>query len=73
MQIVSICKIQFVVLISCFAAFTNWQFIHGRDLWVQGQAGFIAKRKQQRRTRQADAFLLRPSVPRFDHLVSVRA
>jgi hypothetical protein len=34
---------------------------------VQGQAGFIAKRKQQRRTRQADAFLFRPSVPRFDH------
>jgi hypothetical protein len=33
----------------------------------------IAKRKQQRRPRQADAFLFRPSVPRFDHLVSVRA
>jgi hypothetical protein len=40
---------------------------------VHGQAGFIAKRKQQRRPRQADAFLFRPSVPRFDHLVSVRA
>jgi hypothetical protein len=34
---------------------------------------FIAKRKQQRRTRQADAFMFRPSVPRFDHLVSLRA
>jgi hypothetical protein len=43
-----------------------------RDLRLQGQAGFIPKRKQQRRTRQADAFLFRPSVPRFDHLISVR-
>jgi hypothetical protein len=33
---------------------------------VQGQAGFIAKRKQQRRPRQADAFLFRPSVSRFN-------
>jgi hypothetical protein len=38
-----------------------------RDLRMQGQDGFIAKRKQQRRPRlQADAFLFRPSVPRFD-------
>jgi hypothetical protein len=60
---------------------TRWLSMHivnawrnTRDLRVHGQAGFIiAKRKQQRRTRQADAFLFRPSVPRFDHLVSVRA
>jgi hypothetical protein len=43
------------------------------NLQVQGQVGFVAKRKQQRRPRQADAFLFRPSVPRFDHLVSARA
>jgi hypothetical protein len=54
-----------------FDAYCEWR--NTRDLRVQGQAGFIAKRKQQRRTRQADAFLFRPSVPRFDHLVSVRA
>jgi hypothetical protein len=54
-----------------FDAYCEWR--NTRDLRVQGQAGFIAKLKQQRRTRQADAFLFRPSVPRFDHLVSVRA
>jgi hypothetical protein len=54
-----------------FDAYCEWR--NTRDLRVHGQAGFIAKRKQQRRTRQADAFLFRPSVPRFDHLVSVRA
>jgi hypothetical protein len=52
-------------------AYYEWR--NTRDLRVQGQAGFIAKRKQQRRPRQADAFLVRSSVPRFDHLVSVRA
>jgi hypothetical protein len=55
-----------------FDAYCEWRS-NTRDLRVQGQAGFIAKRKQQRRTRQADAFLFRPSVPRFDHLVSARA
>jgi hypothetical protein len=30
---------------------------YSRFARVQGQAGFIAKRKQQRRPRQADAFL----------------
>jgi hypothetical protein len=54
-----------------FDAYCEWR--NTRDLRVQGQAGFIAKRKQQRRPRHADAFLFRPSVPRFDHLVSVRA
>jgi hypothetical protein len=54
-----------------FDAYCEWR--NTRDLRVQGQAGFIAKRKQQRRPPQADAFLFRPSVPRFDHLVSVRA
>jgi hypothetical protein len=52
-------------------AYCEWR--NTRDLRVQGQAGFIAKRKQQRRPRQADAFLFRPSVPGFDHLVSVCA
>jgi hypothetical protein len=54
-----------------FDAYCEWR--NTRDLRVHDQAGFIAKRKQQRRTRQADAFLFRPSVPRFDDLVSVRA
>jgi hypothetical protein len=54
-----------------FDAYCEWR--NTRDLGVHGQAGFIARRKQQRRTRQADAFLFRPSVPRFDQLVSVRA
>jgi hypothetical protein len=49
-----------------FDAYCEWR--NTRDLRVHGQAGFISKRKQQRRTRQADAFLFRPSVPRFDHL-----
>jgi hypothetical protein len=52
-------------------AYCEWR--NTRGLRVQGQAGFIAKRKHQRRPRQADAFLLSPSVPRFDHLVSVPA
>jgi hypothetical protein len=50
-----------------FDAYCEWR--NTRDLRVHGQAGFIAKRKQQRRPRQADAFLFRPSVPRFDHLI----
>jgi hypothetical protein len=54
-----------------FDAYCEWR--NTRDLRVQGQAGFITKSKQQRRRRQGDAFLFRPSVPRFDHLVSVRA
>jgi hypothetical protein len=54
-----------------FDAYCEWR--NTRDLRVQGQAGFITKSKQQRRPRQGDAFLFRPSVPRFDHLVSVRA
>jgi hypothetical protein len=64
-----------------FDAYCEWR--NTRDLRVQGQAGFIAKRKHasEARPRQADAFLLvfkrkffflfRPSVSRFDHLISV--
>jgi hypothetical protein len=44
-------------------AYCEWR--NTRDMRVQGQAGFRAKRKQQMRPRQADAFLFRPSVPRF--------
>jgi hypothetical protein len=51
-------------------AYCEWR--NSRDLRLQGQVGFIAKRLQQRRPRQADAILFRPSVARFDHLVSVR-
>jgi hypothetical protein len=41
---------------------------------VQGQAGFIyvAKRKQQKRPRQADAFLYIGLLCRFDHLLSAQ-
>ena len=50
-----------------FDAYCEWR--NTRDLQVQGQIGYVAKRKQQWRSRRADAFLLRPSVPRFDPLV----
>jgi hypothetical protein len=41
-----------------FDAYCEWR--NTRDLQLQGQAGFIAKRKQQRRPPRADAFLFRP-------------
>jgi hypothetical protein len=56
-----------------FDAYCEWR--NTRDLRVQGQAGFIAKVSNRGvHDRQMHSCLgLRYIVPRFDHLVSVRA
>jgi hypothetical protein len=43
------------------------------DILARGLRGHTARLKRKMQRQQRDAFLCRPSVLRFDHLVSVRA
>jgi hypothetical protein len=51
-----------------FCAYRDWR--NGRNLQVRGQVGYTAKRGSRKR-RFYDAFLSKPSVPRFDHWISI--
>ena len=53
-----------------FCTYRDWR--NSRDLGLQGRTGRLGNRGHLKR-RQDDSFLYRPSVPRFDHCVSVRA
>ena len=53
-----------------FCAYRDWR--NGRNLQVQGQVGYKAKRGTRKR-RFYDVFLSKPSVPRFDQWISMRA